>query len=135
MKKTQFIGILAVLALSSILQLSRAADLESLPPVVVKTTPQAGANNVAAGEVEIRVTFSKKMKDGSWSWSSAWQNSAPEIIGKPRYEADGKTCVIKVKLEPGKTYGYWINSEKFKNFKDAQGKSAVPYLLAFETKK
>ena len=28
----------------------------------------------------------------------------------------------------------WLNSLKFGNFKDADGKSAVPYLLVFETK-
>ena len=84
--------------------------------------------------VEIRVTFSKPMTDQSWSWSSAWKDSAPEAVGKPRYEADRKTCVIKVKLEPNKTYGYWINSEKFRGFKDQQGHSAVPYLLVFKTK-
>jgi hypothetical protein len=112
-----------------------AEDLDSMPPVVVKTSPEAGARDVAAGMVEIRVTFSKKMQDKSWSWTSAWQGSTPEGIGAPRYENDGKTCVMKVKLEPGKTYGYWINSEKFRNFKDAQGKPSVPYLLAFETKK
>ena len=111
-----------------------AQELAPLPPVVVKTVPEAGARDVTAGTTEIRVTFSKKMMDGSWSWSTAWQGSSPEMIGKPKYEADGRTCVIKVKLEPGKTYGYWINSEKFRNFKDASGKAAVPYLLAFETK-
>jgi len=57
-----------------------------------------------------------------------------ESVGKPRYEADQKTCVLKVKLEPNKTYGYWINSEKFHGFKDQQGRSAVPYLLVFKTK-
>ena len=39
-----------------------------------------------------------------------------------------------MKLEAGKTYVSWLNSEKFKNFKDAEGKPAVPYLLVFETK-
>lgn len=133
MKTLTTIGLmLTVLAVG--LQPVYAQNLEKLPPVVVKTVPAAGARDVAPGTAEIRVTFSKKMMDGSWSWSTAWQNSSPELIGKPKYEADGKTCVIKVKLEPGKTYGYWINSEKFRNFKDASGKAAVPYLLAFETK-
>src|SRR5687768_12050423 len=68
MKITQFIGILTVSTITSLIPLSHAADLNSLPPVVVKTVPEAGAQNVAPGEVEIRVTFSKKMKDGSWSW-------------------------------------------------------------------
>ncbi len=74
------------------------------------------------------------MTDQSWSWSSAWKDSVPESVGKPRYEADQKTCVMKVKLEPNKTYGYWINSEKFHGFKDQQRHSAVPYLLVFKTK-
>ena len=109
--------------------------IESLPPVIVKTVPESGDKNVPPGVVDIKVTFSKEMTDGSWSWSTAWQGSAPEAIGKPKYEADRKTCVLKVKLEPNKTYGYWLNSERFKNFKDAQGHPSVPYLLVFHTNK
>jgi hypothetical protein len=113
---------------------SHAQDLDSMPPVVVKTFPEAGATDVSPGVVEIRVTFSKEMKDRTWSWSTAWQNSAPEVVEKPKYDADKKTCVMKVKLEANKTYGYWLNSPQFKNFKDQQGHAAVPYLLAFQTK-
>jgi RNA polymerase sigma-70 factor (ECF subfamily) len=113
---------------------SRAQDLDSMPPVVVKTIPEAGATNVAPGVMEVKVTFSKEMRDRAWSWSSAWQGSEPEVVEKPRYDADGKTCVMKVRLEPNTTYGYWLNSQNFKNFKDRQGRPAVPYLLAFQTK-
>jgi serine/threonine protein kinase len=102
-------------------------------PVVVETFPMSGARDVAPGETEIRVRFSKEMENDSWSWSSAWQNSDPQSLDKPHYEADHKTCVMKVKLEAGKTYGYWINSQNFHNFKDAQGHAAVPYLLTFKT--
>ena len=104
-----------------------------MPPVVVKTVPEAGAKDVTPGLTEIKVTFSKEMTDGSWSWSTAWQGSAPETVGNPKYEADRKTCALQVRLEPGKTYAYWLNSEKFKGFKDSNGKAAVPYLLAFQT--
>lgn len=114
---------------------SIAQSIESMPPVVVKAIPESGTSNVAPGEVEIRVTFSKKMVDGSWSWADAWENSTPEVIGKPHYEADHKTCVLKVKLEPNKTYGYWINSPRFHGFADAQGHSSIPYLLVFKTRK
>ena len=86
------------------------------------------------GEAEIRVRFSKEMTDGSWSWSTAWENSTPEFIGPPHYEADGKTCVAKAKLEPDRTYAFWLNSDNFQNFKDADGRPAVPYLLIFQTK-
>ena len=42
--------------------------------------------------------------------------------------------LASVKLEKGRTYVIWLNSEKFENFKDASGNPAVPYLLVFETK-
>ncbi|MGD0615888.1 MAG: Ig-like domain-containing protein [Verrucomicrobiota bacterium] len=113
---------------------SRAQDIDSIAPVVVKTVPEAGMKDVAPGEVEIKVTFSKEMTDQSWSWSSAWKDSVPESVGKPKYEADHKTCVMRVKLDPNKTYGYWINSQNFHGFKDTQGHTAVPYLLVFRTK-
>jgi hypothetical protein len=108
--------------------------LAEQPPVVVETWPVSGARDVEAGVAEIRVRFSKGMADGSWSWSTAWENSTPEIIGQPHYEADGRTCVAKVKLEPGQTYAWWLNSDKFKNFTDLAGWPAVPYLLIFQTK-
>jgi len=105
-----------------------------MPPVVVRTVPEAGSTNVSPGVVEIKVTYSKEMRDRSWSWSSAWQGSEPEVVEPPKYEADGRTCVLKVRLKPNTPYGYWLNSPNFKNFKDRQGRPAVAYLLTFQTK-
>lgn len=127
-------SILSAVLLGAPLFLTRAEDLESMPPVVVKTVPEAGRQDVAPGETEIRVAFSKEMMDKSWSPADAWDKSAPPLIGEPKYDADRKTWVAKVKLEPGKTYGIWLNSQKFGNFKDSKGRSAVPYLLTFKTK-
>jgi Big-like domain-containing protein len=132
MKPKTLTAILTSVVLAAVL--AGAQDIASMPAVVVKTVPESGAKNVAPGEVELKVTFSKEMMDNSWSWATAWQGSTPETIGKPKYDADGKTCVMKVKLEPNKAYGYWLNSQKFGNFKDRQGRSSVPYLLVFETK-
>ena len=108
--------------------------LAGQPPVIVETSPMSGTTNVPPGETEIRVRFSKPMSDGSWSWSTAWDNSTPDFIGQPHYAADSRTCVVKVKLEPGRTYAFWLNSEKFQNFTDQAGRPAVPYLLIFQTK-
>jgi len=104
-----------------------------MPPVVVKTIPESGAKDVAPGEMEVKVTFSKQMSDGSWTWSTAWKDSTPEMVGKPKYDADRKTCIARFKLQPGKTYAWWLNSANFHNFKDAKGHPAVPYLLIFKT--
>jgi serine/threonine protein kinase len=109
--------------------------LAEQPPVVVETFPVSGAHNVEPGEMEIRVRFSKAMTDGSWSWSTAWENSTPESVEPPHYLADQRTCVMKVRLEPGRTYAWWLNSEQFHNFKDQAGQPAVPYLLIFQTKR
>jgi Bacterial Ig-like domain len=117
-------------------QTSRAQDrdIDSMPPVVVKTVPQAGVKNVPPGEFVIKVTFSKKMRDGFWTWSSAWENSTPDFIGDPQYDEAHRTCSVKVKLEPNKTYGFWLNSQNYHNFRDSQGNAAVPYLLVFKTR-
>ena len=108
-----------------------------LPPVVVKTVPAAGATDVDPATSEIKATFSKDMTDQSWSWSQLSDDTFPKTAGdKPiHYEKDKRTCVLKVKLEPGKTYAIWLNSDNFGNFKDANGLKAVPYLLVFETRK
>jgi hypothetical protein len=129
--------LLAALFIGAVCQLtpqtSRAQDIDSIAPVVVKTVPEAGTKEVSPGEFEIKITFSKQMQDHSWSWSSAWENSTPEFVDKPQYDDDQKTCTVKVKLEPNKTYGFWLNSQSFHGFKDTQGHPAVPYLLTFRT--
>jgi RNA polymerase sigma-70 factor (ECF subfamily) len=106
----------------------------TIPPVVVKTVPEAGSKDVPPGEFEVKVTFSEEMHDGSWAWCTVWENSNPQVLQGPRYDTDHKTCVIKVMLEPNKTYGYWINNGRFTTFRDKEGRSAVPYLLVFQTK-
>jgi serine/threonine protein kinase len=119
------------------LKIQKSNSVQTLaeqPPVVVETQPLSGARDVPPGETEIRVRFSKEMTDGGWSWSTAWENSTPETVGQIHYETDQRTCVLQAKLEPGRTYAWWLNSEKFRNFTDRGGRAAVPYLLIFQTK-
>lgn len=114
-------------------QSTRAQTIGDSAPVVVKTVPEAGNTNLPAGEFEIKVTFNKVMKDHSWSWCTVWDDSTPPGIEDPKFDASHKTCSLKVKLEPGTTYGYWLNSEGFNHFQDLAGRPAVPYLLSFST--
>jgi RNA polymerase sigma-70 factor (ECF subfamily) len=111
-----------------------SATVASAPPVVVKTVPEAGSEGVDPATSEIRVTFSKVMKDGEWSWYKVPDATFPTAAGQPRYEKDRRTCVLPVKLDPGQTYGVWVNSPSAQNFRDAGGRSAVPYLLVFATR-
>jgi len=134
----RIMGILVTLAtvLAGAAVLAEDITLKSAPPVVVKSVPEAGAADVDPKLTEIKVTFSKEMRDGGWSWAMHSKESFPTLDGKPKYLEDKRTCVLPVKLEPGKTYAIWVNSgEKFTNFKDADGRPAVPFLLVFETKK
>jgi hypothetical protein len=112
---------------------THALNLEHQSPVVIRTVPQSGTKNVDPALSEIRVTFSKAMKDQSWSWVQIAPENFPELVGEPRYLEDKKTCVVDVRLDPGKTYIIWLNTQKFSNFRDADGRPAQPYLLMFET--
>jgi RNA polymerase sigma factor (sigma-70 family) len=114
---------------------SNGPSLATAPPVVIQSVPASGSTDVDPATTEIKVTYSKDMADGSWSWSTWGEENYPKTTGKPHYEADKRTCVMPVQLQPGKFYAIWLNSQNFGNFRDAEGKSAVPYLLVFETKK
>jgi hypothetical protein len=135
MTRASVVFVALVTGLARAASLADDVTLESVPPVVVQTVPRAGTSEVDPKLTEIKVTFSKDMQDGSWSWATLSKKSFPNVDGKPRYLADKRTCVLRVKLEPEKTYAIWVNTEKFGNFKDTEGRSAVPYLLVFRTKK
>ena len=108
--------------------------LETARPVVIKSSPEAGAEGVDPGLTQISVTFSKQMQGRTWSWCVLSKESYPGTSEAPKYLEDKRTCVLPVKLQPGKTYAVWINSENFYQFKDTKGQPAVPYLLVFRTR-
>ena len=112
---------------------SDPVTLDSVSPVVIKTFPESGTSNVDPETREIHVTFSKTMKDKTWSWATLSMESFPRIDGDPKYLEDKRTCILPVRLEPGKTYAIWINKEKYLQFQDAEGIPAVPFLLVFQT--
>jgi len=115
--------------------LARAASPAAFPPVVVATVPAPGDVAVDPSLAEIRVTFSKDMQtEEMWSFVYANPAAFPKVTGPIRYEGK-RTCVMPVSLEPGKTYGTWINSNAHTSFRDTSGLPAVPYLLVFETVK
>ena len=115
---------------------AQAVALEQLPPVVVQTVPRAGDAAVTADTKQIRVTFSKAMKTKQmWSVMIVTKESFPKISGPVGFLKDGRTFVMPVTLKAGKTYALWLNSDKGKQFQDAQDQPAVPYLLVFKTKK
>ena len=115
--------------------LGQGGTVQAFPPVVVQTVPASGSMAVDPSTREIRVTFSKDMLTNEM-WSFVYANPAPfpKVAGDIYYLADKRTCVLPVALEPGKTYGIWINSEEHHAFRDTAGQPAIPYLLVFKTR-
>jgi len=51
------------------------------------------------------------MLNDGWSWSTLSKESFPKLNGNPKFLSDERTCVLPVKLEPGKTYAIWFDRE------------------------
>lgn len=125
-----------LITLVAVAQTAKEVSVKTMPPSVVKTVPPAGATNVDPALKELSFTFSKEMIDGNWSVCQVSDENFPESgTGKIHYLADKRTCVMPVKLQPGKTYVLWLNRGQFQSFRDTQHNSSIPYLLVFETKK
>jgi hypothetical protein len=114
--------------------LAGEAKLSGQPPVVVATIPQAGDAAVDPKLDSIKITFSKPMRLSGWSLVMQDKASFPKIIGQVGFQKDGRTFIAPVELEPGTSYVVWINSNRHQNFRGQEGRSAVPYLLSFQTR-
>ena len=92
-------------------------QLESFPPVVIGTFPAAGTL-VDPSLTRLKIAFSKGMAKNSYSLCIQDKKLFPKIDGAPKFALDGKSCLIKVVLKPGKIYAVWINSANSANFKE-----------------
>ena len=109
--------------------------LDTAPPVVVETTPRAGATGVDPTLREIRVVFSKDMMtEEMWSVVKINDETFPALAGDVHY-VDSRTFVIPVALEPGTTYAMWLNYKQNDAFRDTNGTPLIPYFMVFETRK
>jgi hypothetical protein len=130
-------GVLLAAALTSVAGEGPAVDVsvKALPPSVVKTVPISGDTAVDPALQEIRVTFSKDMMTNRmWAICQVSDESYPNPAGAIHY-VDNRTCVMPVKLEPGKAYVLWFNRAQFNSFRDSNNHPAIPYMLSFETRK
>jgi len=117
-------------------QVAKKISLKTIAPSVIKNVPQAGDDLVDPNLKEITVTFSKDMMTNKmWAVVQVSKDNFPPSAGQIHYMSDGHTCVVPVKLEPGKTYVVWFNRGQYNSFRDTDNNPAVPYQLAFATKK
>ncbi len=112
------------------LALGLVSTAVSAPPRVVKAEPDNGDVGVDPGLKEIRVTFDQAMSRGGMSVVGGGE-SYP-VQGKPRW-LTSRTISLSVRLEPDHDYWLSINNDRFRNFTNRKGESAVPYPIAFRT--
>jgi len=110
------------------------AEKDTKAPRVIETFPLNGSADVDPSLSEISVTFNEQMMDGNWSWAYTNKNEFPNIKGQPYYTGNNTKNNLPVILGPNKEYVIWINSEKFKNFKDIAGNPALPFKFTFKTR-
>jgi len=102
---------------------------------VISTVPGLGATDVDPALEEIVITFSQPVMKGRYSFIIHPDlGEYPEVTGDPFFPGL-QTCILPVKLEPGKTYAIGINSPDHKNFVSLADEtlSAEPYILIFST--
>lgn len=109
------------------------SEYEKNLPYVVKTDPANGTVNVNADIKEIRITFSKEMVPGNYSFnlSDKGKEYMPitKVIGM---EKGDKTLVLGVDLKPGKEYEFVITNKSFAS-KDGYPLKDENLLIKFKT--
>ncbi|MCX7044968.1 MAG: M48 family metalloprotease [Candidatus Sumerlaeota bacterium] len=106
---------------------------QDAPPSITATTPAVGATDVDPAIAEITVTFDRDMAGGfSWTGGGPYYPTIPEG-SKPQWR-EKRTCVLPVKLEPGRFYRVGINSTSHQNFRSADGIPSAPSAIYFVTR-
>jgi hypothetical protein len=112
--------------------IQRQSDLAAKQPKVVSMSPANGAASVAPGLTEIRVTFDRPMKGGSWSMCGDGPNF-PELVGKPHYDAERTTWTVPAKLKPNWEYEFWLNSPSYTSFRSEEDVPLESVAVTFKT--
>jgi Peptidase family S41/Bacterial Ig-like domain len=102
-------------------------------PKVVKSVPENGAAEVDSTSKELRIVFDQPMSPNGMSVVGGGP-TYPKFAGSKRWE-DERTLVMPWQLEPEHEYWLSINSDRFTNFRGANGESSVPYPISFRTGK
>ncbi|MBN2445713.1 MAG: Ig-like domain-containing protein [Phycisphaerae bacterium] len=109
-----------------------ATTAVAAPPTVIKTVPENGDTAIDPALRRITVEFDQDMDTGGgWSWCGGGDNY-PKISRKPGWLSK-REAVLYVRLEPNHEYALSVNCPSAKNFRGANGESAVPYPITFTT--
>lgn len=106
--------------------------VSGVPPKVIQTVPDNGAQDVSPRLRQIRVVFDQDMTVGRNFSICGGGQKYPKIIGNPRW-INKHTIVMRVKLVPNHEYELSINCPSAKNFRSIRGESVAPYPIKFRT--
>jgi hypothetical protein len=101
-------------------------------PRVVRLTPPNGATDVDPAITELRIEFDRPMKPASYSVVGD-KARMPTIPVAGHFSDDAKTFIQPIKLQPGKTYSFSLNSISFSGFTSADGLPLDPVPVRFTT--
>lgn len=108
--------------------------VQKLAPGVQSIVPANGAKDVDPELSEIKVTFSKPMRDKSWAVCQRNPALYPKVAGVG-YDKTCTVLTIKVKLEPEHDYLILLNAGRFNSFISADGHRLPEYVYRFHTGK
>ncbi|MCY3002138.1 MAG: DUF4932 domain-containing protein [Planctomycetota bacterium] len=106
----------------------------ALAPKLVALEPANGASDVDPALTRLVIRFDRAMLDQAWSLVGS-KEQMPEITGPLAYDAERKVLTVPVRLEPGRTYTFSLNSERNQGFKSADGVPLSPVPVQFSTAK
>ena len=111
---------------------------EDFPAYVVKCEPELGAAEADFRLQQIKVTFSRPVAPGDFSWTIL--RGSGEYPGTrqgppPQLSADRLTATLDVRLSPNTVYAIGVNDVYYYGYKDTKGRPVLPFGLCFKTAK
>lgn len=114
-------------------ELTKVEREAAAAPELESMVPANGSVDVDPTLTELVFTFDEPMLNKSWSIVGDPQD-LPEFTGSPRYDGARKVLTVPVKLVPGRTYRFGLNSPKHSSFRSARGAVLQPVALGFTTR-
>ena len=109
-------------------------SVDERKPKVISLKPANGEENADPSLTVIQVVFDRPMKDGSWSLVGGGPH-CPETTGAPSYDQKRTTWTVPVRLKPGWSYEFMLNSATFDAFRSEAGVPLEPVSVKFKTGK
>jgi hypothetical protein len=100
-------------------------------PAILAMQPPNGAREVDPNLDRLVITFDREMAPRSWAIVGP---GAPEIVGELAYDEGHTTLTVPVRLEPGRSYTFFLNTPAHAGFASKVGAPLYPVRVDLETR-